>query len=62
MLTPQEMRVARAVADGLNNPEVAQRLYMSRKTVEAHPSRIYRKLGVAGRFGLIAHLTRDTPR
>jgi DNA-binding CsgD family transcriptional regulator len=35
-LTPHEFQVARLVADGLSNVEVAAALYLSRKTVEAH--------------------------
>lgn len=51
-LTPQELQVARSVAGGLNNGEVAMALFVSRKTVEAHLTRIYRKLGVRSRTGL----------
>lgn len=48
-LTPQEFQTARAVATGLSNAEVAAALFLSRKTVEAHLSRIYRKLGIRSR-------------
>lgn len=51
-LTPQEVRVAFAVADGLTNAEVAQLLFLSVKTVEFHLSRVYRKLDVRSRGGL----------
>jgi DNA-binding CsgD family transcriptional regulator len=51
-LTPQEVRVAFAVADGLTNAEVAQMLFLSVKTVEFHLSRVYRKLDVRSRGGL----------
>ncbi len=51
-LTPQELRVARAVAAGLSNPEAAAVVFLSRKTVEAHLSRAYRKLGIRSRSQL----------
>lgn len=52
VLTPQEFQIARLVAEGLNNSEVAAALFLSRKTVEAHLTRVYRKLGVRSRTGL----------
>jgi DNA-binding CsgD family transcriptional regulator/tetratricopeptide (TPR) repeat protein len=52
LLTPQELQVARAIVRGLNNPEVAASLFVSRKTVEAHLTRVYRKLGVRSRTDL----------
>jgi DNA-binding CsgD family transcriptional regulator len=52
VLTPQEMQIARVVADGLNNVEAAAALYLSRKTVEAHLTRVYRKLGLRSRTDL----------
>ncbi len=55
-LTPQEAQVATAVASGLSNPEVAAALFVSRKTVEAHLSRVYRKLGVRSRTELALRL------
>ena len=51
-LTPQELQIARVVADGLNNAEAAAVLYLSRKTVEAHLTRVYRKLGLRSRLDL----------
>jgi len=52
-LTASETRVARAVAEGLSNKEIAAALFLSGKTVEFHLSRIYRKLGVRGRSDLV---------
>jgi DNA-binding NarL/FixJ family response regulator len=51
-LTPQELQIARAVAAGKNNSEAAATLFISRKTVEAHLTRIYRKLGLGSRTEL----------
>ncbi|GAA2475370.1 helix-turn-helix transcriptional regulator [Winogradskya humida] len=55
-LTPRELQVARAVADGLSNPEAAAALFVSRKTVETHLSSAYRKLGVRSRTQLVRYL------
>ncbi|HEY0536692.1 MAG TPA: AAA family ATPase [Actinoplanes sp.] len=52
LLSPQEIQVARAIAGGLNNAEAASVLFVSRKTVEAHLTRVYRKLGVRSRTDL----------
>lgn len=51
-LSPQELQVARAVGRGLNNIETAAALFVSRKTVEAHLTRAYRKLGIRSRTEL----------
>jgi DNA-binding CsgD family transcriptional regulator/tetratricopeptide (TPR) repeat protein len=48
-LTPMELRIAELVASGLSNRDVAAAAFVTAKTVEAHLSRIYRKLGVRGR-------------
>ena len=48
-LTPQELQVATLAAAGLSNKEVAARLFLSVKTIEAHLHRTYRKLGVRSR-------------
>lgn len=56
-LTPQEARVAMAVADGLTNAEVAEQLFLSVKTVEFHLRRIYRKLEIRSRSELAKALT-----
>jgi ATP/maltotriose-dependent transcriptional regulator MalT len=55
-LTPQELYVARLVASGLSNREVAAELVVSVKTIEVHLSHAYQKLGVASRKQLAAHL------
>lgn len=53
-LTEREQAVAGMVAAGLANPEIAQRLFLSRKTVERHVSNILAKLGVRNRAELAA--------
>ena len=62
-LSPQELQVARAVGRGLNNIEAAAALFVSRKTVEAHLTRAYRKLGIRSRTELTRLMvTCDEPR
>jgi ATP/maltotriose-dependent transcriptional regulator MalT len=53
-LTASERRVAALVAEGLSNKEVAARLVVTVRTVEAHLSKIYAKLGVRSRTALAA--------
>jgi predicted ATPase/DNA-binding CsgD family transcriptional regulator len=53
-LTPTELRVAAAVTDGLSNPQIADRMLISRRTVTTHLSSIFRKLGIASRAELAA--------
>jgi predicted ATPase/DNA-binding CsgD family transcriptional regulator len=53
-LTPTELRVAKAVADGLSNPQIAERMFISRRTVATHLTSIFRKLGVCSRAELAA--------
>jgi DNA-binding CsgD family transcriptional regulator len=48
-LTPQERQIALLVRDGLSNPEVGARLFLSPRTVEWHLSKIFTKLGVSSR-------------
>jgi predicted ATPase/class 3 adenylate cyclase/DNA-binding CsgD family transcriptional regulator len=60
-LTPTELDVVRAVVDGLNNPEIGARLFMSRSTVKTHLSHVYAKLGVANRTELATVAARHQP-
>ena len=48
-LSAREVDVLRLVATGLTNPQVAERLFLSPRTVKAHVAHIYGKLGVANR-------------
>lgn len=52
-LTPQELQVSLAAAEGLTNKEIGSRLFLSPKTVDFHLGRAYRKLGVRSRKELI---------
>ena len=54
-LTPQESAVARLVAGGMSNRQVASELFVSVKTVQFHLTHIYAKLGVSSRAELAAH-------
>ncbi|TDV41849.1 putative ATPase [Actinophytocola oryzae] len=51
-LTPTEESVVRLAADGLSNPDIGTRLFMSRSTVKTHLSHVYAKLGVTNRTEL----------
>jgi DNA-binding NarL/FixJ family response regulator len=51
-LTPQELQIARLAAEGLTNKEIADRLYLSHRTVGAHLYRVFPKLGITNRAQL----------
>lgn len=48
-LTPRELEILEAIADGLSNREIAARLFVSENTVKTHSSRVFDKLGVQRR-------------
>jgi DNA-binding CsgD family transcriptional regulator len=58
-LTTAERRVAELAAEGYSNPEIAQTLFVTRKTVETHLGSVYRKLGISGRVRLQRALAHD---
>jgi DNA-binding CsgD family transcriptional regulator len=60
-LTVSERRVAELAAEGRSNPEIAQALFVTRKTVETHLGHVYQKLGVPGRGQLGRALAEQTP-
>jgi DNA-binding CsgD family transcriptional regulator len=53
-LTRREREVAELVADGLGNREIAERLYLSKRTVDSHVEHVFTKLGFSSRAQLTA--------
>ena len=58
-LTPQQRQIVRLASDGLTNRQIADRLFLSPRTVSTHLYRSYPKLGVAGRNQLRDVIARD---
>jgi DNA-binding CsgD family transcriptional regulator len=56
-LNETERQVAELAAQGLSNQEIAQRAFISVKTVEANLTRVYRKLGIRSRAALARKLS-----
>jgi NarL family two-component system response regulator LiaR len=54
-MTDRELEVLALIADGLNNREIADQLYVSRSTVKTHVSNILTKLGVSSRTEAVAY-------
>jgi DNA-binding CsgD family transcriptional regulator len=57
-LTPSERAVVDLVAEGLSNPQIGQRLYVSRRTVQTHLAHVFAKLHIASRAQLAAEAAR----
>ena len=61
-LTKRERQIAGLVASGLSNREIAARLVISKRTVDAHVDHIFGKLGISSRVQLTVWLRDQTPQ
>jgi len=60
-LTSREQEIAALVAEALSNREIAERLVISKRTVDAHVEHIYTKLGISSRMELANWLKALSP-
>jgi DNA-binding NarL/FixJ family response regulator len=60
-LTAQERQIAQLARDGLSNPEIGARLFLSPRTVEWHLRKVFGKLGISSRRELTAALPDRVP-
>jgi DNA-binding CsgD family transcriptional regulator len=58
-LTPREREVALLAGEGLTNPEIAERLVISRGTVKNHLAQVFPKLGISKRSELVRDASRQ---
>lgn len=55
LLSPREIEIVKLIADGLSNPEIGKKLFISDKTVKAHRENIMKKLDVHNAAGLVRY-------
>jgi DNA-binding CsgD family transcriptional regulator len=60
-LTAHERQIARLARDGLSNPEIGGRLFLSPRTVEWHLHKVFAKLGIRSRSELFSALPSSPP-
>ena len=63
-LTPTEVELVRDAAAGLTNPQIGERMFVSRSTLKAHRSHVFAKLGVTSRAEIAAEAAKrglDSP-
>ncbi|MFN3648263.1 MAG: response regulator [Armatimonadota bacterium] len=58
-LTPREREVLKLSAEGLSNPRIAERLFLSVRTVESHRARVLRKLELTDQTDLVKYAIRS---
>ena len=60
-LTPREKEIVQQIGGGSSNKEIAYHLHVSEKTVKAHLTSIFRKLGVSDRLHLALYVNGHRP-
>ncbi len=61
-LTPQELQIAQLAREGLSNPDIGARLFLSPRTVEWHMKKVFTKLGIKSRMALHEALPESADR
>jgi DNA-binding CsgD family transcriptional regulator len=61
LLSKRELEIARLVGDGMSNREIAEKLFLSKRTVDAHLEHIFGKLDISSRVQLVSWLRGQLP-